>query len=172
MSSIEDIATAKIQASVQRNLDGLTPTITQIKGEMNRRGVLHSSMTVTEIHKACITLFDDIQSGMWAECKVVLDGALWPTPALVSRLILKANEQFDLVVKRTQSEVAHAATGLLNDSIYGQLSKDLLVARDRALVDLSLAVEGHQSVKKNRRIREAIAFVPSMLAKFLKGGAK
>ena len=56
MSSLEDIADAKVQAAVTRRLDALTPVIVSIRQEMNGRGLLHSSMTVTKIHGACISI--------------------------------------------------------------------------------------------------------------------
>ena len=62
MSSLEDIADAKVQAAVARRLDALTPAIVSIRQEMNGRGLLHppSSITATKIRDACILLFDEI----------------------------------------------------------------------------------------------------------------
>ena len=71
MSSLKDIADAKVQAAVTRRLDALTPTIVSIRQEMNGRGCLHSSMTVTKIHDACILLFDEARDDMKAEYGIV-----------------------------------------------------------------------------------------------------
>jgi len=125
MSSLEDIADAKIQAAVTRRLGTLTPTIVSIKQEMNGRGLLPSSMTVTKIYDACILFFDEIRDVMKAEYGMVLDNVFWPTETLGNLLISKARSHFDTVTDRAQNEIRDAAQSLLNHSIHEQLCNDI-----------------------------------------------
>lgn len=168
MSSLEDIVDAKVQAAVTRRLDGLTPAIVSIKQEMNGRGLLHSSMTVTKIRDACISLFDEIRDDMKTEYQMVLDNTFWPTESPGSRLISKAIRHFDIVVDRAQNEIISATTSLMNSGIHKQLCGDITVARDRALADLSLFVDGHSKIQIRNKIGRVIIFIPKLILKLVK----
>lgn len=168
MSSLEDIADAKVQAAVTRRLDALTPTIVSIKQEMNGRGLLHSSMVVTKIHAACILFFDEIRDVMKIEYGVVLDNAFWPTESLGNHLISKACSHFGAVTDRTQNEIRDAAQSLLNRNICAQLCDDVTIARDRALTDLSLFIEGHSKIQMRKKIIRAIVYLPKLILSLIK----
>ena len=146
MSSLEDIADAKVQAAVTRRLDGLTPAIGSIKQEMNGRGLLHSSMTATKIHDVCISLFDEIRDDLKTEYGTVLDNAFWPAESLGNHLISKAIRHFDIVAARAQGEIKSATQNLMNSGMHKQLYDDVTIAQDRALTDLSLFVDGHSKI--------------------------
>jgi hypothetical protein len=130
MSTLEDIAEAKVLAAVTRRLDALTPTVISIRQEMNGRELLHSSITVQKIHGACISLFDDIRDDMKAEYGVVLDNAFWPAESLGARLILNASNHFNVVADRTENEIRSASQSLMNSGIYKQLCSDVEMARN------------------------------------------
>lgn len=167
MSSLETIAEAKIQAALDRRLIALTSAIVAVRQEMNSRGVLPSSMTVQKIHGECIALFDQVRDDIKNEYSIVLDETLWPTEELISRLMLKASEHFDKVAERARSEITTAAQSLLNSGMHKSLNEDVPLARDRALTDLSLFVDGHKKVKFNRSIKTAVLFVPKLLGRIL-----
>ena len=168
MSSLEDIADAKVQAAVIRRLDALTPAIVSLRQEMNGRGLLHSSMTVTKIHDACISLFDEIRDDMKTEYEIVLDNAFWPREALGNLLISKAHRHFDSVADRARGEIASATQSLLNSGISKQLNKDVVEARDRAITDLSLFIDGHSNIQRRKKISKVIGFLPNLILKFFK----
>lgn len=167
MSSLETIAEAKIQAALDRRFIALTSAIVAITQEMNSRGVLHSSMTVQKVHGECIALFDHVRDDIKTEYAIVLDETLWPTDGLISRLMLKVSQHFEKVAERARCEIAKAAQSLLNSGIHKSLNDDVPLARDRALTDLSLFVDGHKKVKFNRSIKTTVLFVPRMLGRIL-----
>ncbi len=167
MSSLENIAEAKIQAALDRRFIALTSAIVAVRQEMNSRGVLNSSMTVQKIHGECIALIDQVRDDIKTEYSVVLDETLWPTDGLSSRLTLKASQHFEKAAERARNEIAQAAQSLLNSCILKSLNEDVQLARDRALTDLSLFVDGHRKVKFNRSIKSAVLFVPKLLGRFL-----
>jgi hypothetical protein len=168
MSSLKDIADAKVQAAVTRRLDALTPTIVSIRQEMNGRGCLHSSMTVTKIHDACILLFDEARDDMKAEYGIVLDNAFWPTASLCDLLISKALCHFDTVTDRAQGEIRNATQSLMNSGIHKQLCNDVTVARDRALTDLSLFIDGHSKIQIHKKIIRAVVYFPKLITSLIK----
>ncbi|MFZ2524379.1 MAG: hypothetical protein WAW87_03600 [Candidatus Ferrigenium altingense] len=168
MSSLEDIADAKVQAAVTRRLDALTPAIVSIRQEMNGRGLLHSSITGTEIHKKCISLFDEIRNDMEIEYGMVLDNALWPTESLGSRFISQAIRHFDIVADRAQNEIKSATQSLMNSGIHKQLCNDVTVARDRALTDLSLFIDGHSKIQIHKKIIRAVVYFPKLILSLIK----
>jgi len=167
MSSLETIAEAKIQSALDRRLNALTSAIVAAKQEMNSRGLLRSSMTVQKIHGECIALFDQVRDDIKTEYLIVLDETLWPTDGLSSRLILKASQHFEKVAERAQGEITEAAQSLLNSGIHKSLNADVALARDKALTDLSLFVDGHKKVKLNRTIKSAVLFAPKLLGRIL-----
>ena len=167
MSSLETIAEAKIQAALDRRFIVLTAAIVGIKQEMNGRGVLQSSMTVQKIHGECISLFDQIRDDIKTEYSIVLDETLWPTGGLTSRLMLKASQHFEKVAVRARNEITQASQSLLNSGIHKSLNEDVPLARDRALTDLSLFVDGHRKVKFNRSIKTVVLFVPKLLGRLM-----
>jgi hypothetical protein len=167
MSSLETIAEAKIQAALDRRFIALASEIVAVRQEMNGRGVLHSSMTAQKIHGKCIALFDQVQDDIKTEYSVVLNETLWPTDGLISRLMLKASQHFTKVAERARSEITQASQSLLNSGIYKLLNEDVPLARDRALTDLSLFVDGHKKVKFNRSIKTAVLCVPKLLGRIL-----
>lgn len=168
MSSLEDIADAKVQAADTRRFDALTPVIVSIRQEMNGRGLLHSSMTVTKIHGACISLFDEIRDDMKTECGMVPDNAFWPTESLGNLLISKARCHFDTVTDRAQNEIRSATQSLMNSGIHKQLCNDVAIARDRALTDLSLFIDGHSKIQMRREILRAIVYLPKLILGLIK----
>lgn len=168
MSSLEDIADAKVQAAVTRRLDALTPAIVSIRQEMNGRGLLPSSITGTEICKKCISLFDEIRNDMKTEYGVVLDNAFWPSESLGNHLISKAIHHFDIVADRAKGEIRDATQSLLNSGIHKQLCNDVTIARDRALTDLSLFIDGHSKIQMLKKIIRAIAYLPKFIGGFIK----
>jgi hypothetical protein len=167
MSSLEDIADAKIQAAVTRRLDALTPVIVSIRREMNDRNLLPSSIAVTKIHKKCISLFDEIRDDMKTEYGMVLDNAFWPRDALGDLLISKARRHLDTVTGRAQNEIENASQSL-NSGIYKQLYQDIVEARDRAITDLSLFIDGHSYIQKQKKISKVAGFLPNILWKFFR----
>lgn len=167
MSSLEDIADAKIQAAINRRLDALSSAIASIRQDMNGRGVIYSSMTVNEICQKCISLFDEIQNDMKAEYGVVLDNTFWSTEALGNRLILKIGAHFDAVTNRAQSEIREATQALMNSGIYSHLCNDVQIARDRALTDLSLFIDGHSKIQRFKQMKSWATFVPNLIGKLI-----
>lgn len=167
MSSLETIAYAKIQAALDRRLIALTSAIVSIRQDMNGRGILNSSMTVQKIHGECIALFDQIRDDIKTEYSIVLDETLWPTEKLTSRLMLKASQHFEKIANRARIEITQAAQSLLNSGIHKSLNGDVPLARERALTDLSLFVDGHIRVKFNRSIKAVVLFVPKLLGRVL-----
>jgi hypothetical protein len=167
MSSLETIAEAKIQSALDRRFHALTSAIVAVTQEMNSRGVLHSSMTVQKVHGACIALFDQVRDDIKTEYSIVLDETLWPTDGLISRLMLKASQYFEKIAERAQGEITKAAQSLVNSGIHKSLNKDIPLARDRALTDLSLFVDGHKKVKFNRSIKATVLFAPKLLVRIL-----
>ncbi len=168
MSSLEDIADAKVQAAVTRRLDALTPAIVSIRQEMNGRELLHSSMTVTKIHDACISLFDEIRDDMKTEYGMVLDNAFWPTESLGDLLISKARCHFDTVTDRAQNEIGSATQSLMNSGIHKQLCNDVTIARDRVLTDLSLFIDGHSKIQIRKKIMRAVVYLPKFIGSLIK----
>ena len=171
MSTLETIAEAKIQAAVDRRLAALTIAIVAVRQEMNRRNILPSSRTVNEIHDECVVLFDQVRDDIKIEYTVVLDETLWPTNGLISRLILKANQHFEKVAERAQSEINDAARALTNREMYKSLNDDVPIARDRALTDLSLYIDGHKKVKFHRSIKVGVLFIPKLIGRIFGGQA-
>lgn len=163
MSSLEDIADAKVQASVSRRLDALTLTTVSIRQEMNGRDLLHSSMTTTKIHDAYISLFDAIRDDMKVEYGMVLDYAFWPTESLGSRLISRAILHFDNVADRAQEGIKSATQTLMNSGIHRHLCNDVVIARDCALTDLSLHIDGHIKIQTYKKIMRAAVFIPKFV---------
>ena len=168
MSSLEDIVDAKVQAAVTRRLDALAPTIVSIRQEMNGRGCLPSSMTVTKIYDASILLFDEIRDDMKAEYGVVLDNVFWPTESLGDLLISKARCYFDTVTDRAQGEIRIATQSLMNSGTHKQLCNDVTIARDRALTDLSLFIDGHSKIQVRKKIVRAIGYLPKLILSLIK----
>ena len=168
MSSLEDIADAKVQAAVTRRLDALTPAIVSIRQEMNGRGLLHSSMTANKIHDACISLFDEIRDDMKTEYGMVLDNAFWPTESLGDLLISKARCHLDTVTDRAQDEIRSATQSLMNSGIHKQLCNDVTIARDRALTDLSLFIDGHSKIQIRKKIMRAVVYLPKFIGSLIK----
>ena len=167
MSSLETIAEAKIQAALDRRFIALTTSIAGIRQEMNGRGVLQSSMTVQKIHGECISLFDQIRDDIKTEYSIVLNETLWPTDGMTSRLMLKASQHFEKITVRARNEITQASQSLMNSGIQKSLDEDVPLARDRALTDLSLFVDGHRKVKFNRSIKTVVLFVPKLLGRFM-----
>lgn len=167
MISLETIAEAKIQGALDRRFIALTSAIVGIRQEMNRRGVLQSSMTVQKIHGECISLFDQLRDDIKTEYSIVLDETLWPTDELTTSLMLKASEHFEKVAVRARSEITQAAQSIMSSGIHKSLNEDVPLARDRALTDLSLFVDGHRKVKFNRSIKTVVLFVPKLLGKLM-----
>jgi hypothetical protein len=172
MSNLEEISEAKIHAAVNRRLDALTPAVLAAKQEMNRRGLPKSSMTVQKVHDACVELFDHVRDDMKAEYAVLLEETLWPGDNLTSRLISRARRHFDRVAERAQSEIRDTAQGLMNSGMLDGFNRDVPLARDRALTDLSLFIDGHKRVKINRLIKAGIMFVPDLLGRLFGGKAR
>lgn len=168
MSSLNDIADAKVQAAVTRRLDALTPAIVGIRQEMNSRNLLPSSMTATKIYDACISLFDEIRDDMKTEYGMVLDNAFWPTESLGNRLISKALCHFDIVANRAESEIKGATQNLMNSGIHRQLCNNVAIARDRALTDLSLFIDGHSKIQIHKKTIRAIAYLPKIFWSLIK----
>ena len=167
MSSLETIAESKIQAALDRRFIALTSAIVAVTQAMNSRGLLPSSMTVQKIHGECIAFFDQVRDDIKTEYSIVLDETLWPTEGLISRLMLKASQHFEKVAERAQGEIANATKSLLNSGMHKSLNEDVPLARDRALTDLSLFVDGHRKVKLNRSIKTTVLFVPKLLGRLL-----
>lgn len=120
-------------------------------------------MTTQGVHGECIALFDQVRDDIKTEYAIVLDETLWPTDGLTSRLMLKASQHFEKVADRVQREITETAQSLMNSGIHSALNKDIPLARDRALTDLSLFVDGHRKVKLNRSIKAVVLFVPKLL---------
>ncbi len=168
MNSLEDIADAKVQAAVTRRLDALTPAIVSIRQEMNGRGLLISSMTVTKIHDACISLFDKILDNMKTKYGMVLDNAFWPAESLGDLLISKARRHFDTVTDMAQGEIRSATQSLTNSGMHKQLCNDVTIARDRPLTDLSLFIDGHSKIQIRKKIMRAIVYLPKFIWRLIK----
>ena len=81
--------------------------------------------------------------------------------------MLKASQHFEKVAERAQGEIANATKSLLNSGMHKSLNEDVPLARDRALTDLSLFVDGHRKVKLNRSIKTTVLFVPKLLGRLL-----
>lgn len=167
MSSLEDIADAKVQAAVTRRLDALTPAIVSIKQEMNARVSLPSSMTAIKIRDACISLFDEIREDMKTEYGMVLDHVFWPTELLGDLLISKASRHFDTVTNRAQGEISSATQSLLKKDTQEHCNT-ITKARDRALTDLSLFIDGHSKIQVRKKIVRAIAYFPKLISGLIK----
>ncbi len=135
---------------------------------MNERNLLHSSIAVTEIHDACLSLFDQIRDDMKVEYGIVLENTLWPAESLGNRLISKANHHFNTVADKEQNTTTDAAQNLMNSGIHKQLCKDIPVARDRVLTDLSLFIDGHSKIQRSKRIKSWIVYLPKLIGKFFK----
>jgi histidine ammonia-lyase len=168
MSSLSEIADAKVQAAVTRRLGALTPAIVSIREEMNGRNLLPSSMTATRIHGACISLFDEIRDDMKAEYGMVIDNAFWPTESLGNHLISKAHCHFNIVANRAENEIKSATQSLMNSSMHKQLCNDVAIARDRALTDLSLFIDGHSKIQIHKKTIRAIAYLPKIFWSLIK----
>lgn len=168
MSSLNEIADAKVQAAVTRRLDALTPAIVSIRQEMNGRNLLPSSMTATRIHSACISLFDEIRDDMKAEYGMVLDNVFWPTESLGNHLISKSLCHFNLVANRAENEIKSATKSLINSSMHKELCNDVAIARDRALTDLSLFIDGHSKIQIHKKTIRAIAYLPKIFWSLIK----
>lgn len=172
MASLETIADAKVQAAVTRRLHALTAEIVSIKEEMNARGVLQSSMTVNNIHDACILVFDAVRDDIKAEYSVVLNEAFWPTERLTARMILAASRQLVAVANRALGEIQQAGQSLTNSSMHAQLCEDVTMARDRALTDLSLLIDGHSKIMINRRLKRLVTYIPDLIRSVITGVRK
>ena len=168
MSNLEDIAHAKVQAVVTRRLDALTTTIVTIREEMNGRGLLHSSMTATKIHEKCISLFDEIRDDMKVEYGIVLDNVLWPTESLGNHLVSKAIHHLDIVANRANCEIQNATQNLMNSNIHKQLCNDVTIAKNRALTDLSLFIDGHSKIQIRKKLVRAIIYFPKLILSLIK----
>lgn len=170
MSSLENIADAKVQASVTRRLDILTPAIVSIKQEMNGRGLLvpPTSMTATKICDACISLFDEICNDMKVEYGMVLDNAIWPNETLCELLISKARCHFDTVTGRALAEIRSSTQSPMFRDIQEQLCNDASKARDRTLTDLSLFIDGHSKIQMRKKTIRAIAYLPKFILSLIK----
>ena len=152
MSTLEAIADAKIQSAITRRLDSLNAAKITIRNEMSARGILHSSMTVLEMHKRWILLFDEIREDMQIEYGIVLDNVFWPTETLSNSLISRAHLHFKSLTKQAENEIEDATRSLLNSNMHKQLTSDFTEASNRALTDLSLYFDGHTNIQRRRKI--------------------
>lgn len=168
MSNLEDIADAKVQAAVSRRLDSLTPAIVSIKQEMNSRGLLPSSEPGKKICQKCILLFDDIVNDMKTEYGMVLDNTPWPKESLGSLFISKARHHFNTVTDRAQFEIQSATQDLMKNDIHRELCDAVAIARDRALTDLSLFVDGYSNIQRRKKLSKLIELLPNLISKLFK----
>jgi hypothetical protein len=168
VSSLEDIAGAKVQAAVTRRLDALTPAIVSIRQEMNNRGLLPSSEPARKIHEKCISLFDEIQDDMKTEYGMVLENALWPTESLGDRFISRAIVHFDVVADRAQNEIISATQSLMRKDTQKELCVDITKAQERALTDLSLFIDGHSKIQVRKKIVRTIVTLPKFIWSLIK----
>jgi hypothetical protein len=169
MSDLETIAEAKILASVNRRLDVLALSILTVKQKMNDRGLPNSSITASKINDECIALFDLVRDDAKTEYAIVLNESLWTTDHLISRLILRANQHFNKLAERAKGELNDATRALENSGMRQELHEMIPIARDRALTDLSLFIDCHKTVKRNRTIKRVVMFIPKILIRIFAG---
>ena len=112
--------------------------------------------------------FDEIRDDMKTECGMVLDNAFWPTESLGNLLISKARCHFDTVTDRAQNEIRCATQSLMSSCIHKQLCNDVTIARDRALTDLSLFIDGHSKIQMRKKILRAIVYLPKLILGLIK----
>jgi hypothetical protein len=170
MSTLEQVAEAKVLAAVKRRLDNLDPAVLAVKHEMSARGLLRSGATVKRIRELGISLPDGIRDDMKTEYGLVLEESLWPSEHLVSRLMQYATQHFQVAQDRAASEVRQAGGDLLRAATHDELAAEISAARDRALTDVSLFLEGHRRVGINRKIRNLFTFVPDTIKGLFKSG--
>ena len=105
---------------------------------------------------------------MKTEYGMVLDNAFWPTESLGNRLISKATCYFDTVTNRAQGELKSATQSLLRKDTHEELCSDTTKARDRALTDLSLFIDGHSKIQIRKKIIRAILYLPKLILNLIK----
>ncbi|MBI5430962.1 MAG: hypothetical protein HY938_10985 [Nitrosomonadales bacterium] len=92
------------------------------------------------------------------------------TPAIVSiRQEMNGRGLLHSSITATaQGEIKSATQSLLNSGIHKQLNKDVAEARDRAITDLSLFLDGHSNIQRRKKISKIIGFLPNLISKFFK----
>ena len=167
MENLESIAYAKIQAAVDRRLDFLATNIAAVRGEMNSRGLLHSTLTVQKINEACVSLFNQVLDEIKREYEVILKETFWLSDSLTSRLVLNANTYFDRLTALAQAETKNAAHHLANDAMWRPFVDAISIAHQRALIDLSLYIDGSRNVGARKILRGVLQFAPKILLRLL-----
>jgi len=125
-------------------------------------------MTLTKTCDACISLFDEIRNDMKIEYGMVLDNAFWPTESLGELLISKARCHFDTVTGRALAEIRSATQSSMYSDIHKQLCNDATKARDRALTDLCLSIDGQSKIQIRKKIMGAIIYLPKFIWRLIK----
>ncbi|MDP2693420.1 MAG: hypothetical protein Q8O58_00925, partial [Gallionella sp.] len=70
---------------------------------------------------------------------------------------------FDVVAGRAQGEIKSVAQGSIHSGIYKQLCNDVTIARDRALTDLSLFIDGHSKIQIHKKTIRAVIYFPKLI---------
>lgn len=98
----------------------------------------------------------------------MLDNAFWPTESLGNHLISKALCHFNTIANRAENEIKSATQSLMNSSMHKQLCNDVAIARDRALTDLSLFIDGHSKIQIHKKTIRAMAYLPKIFWSLIK----
>ena len=159
MSSLEQIADAKIQAATQRLIADLDHEVKAIEHKNAALGVLKSGRTFKEVYRACETTLDRLLNTAKTEYGCVIKESVWPKASVPNRLISDFRRHLQLILYASKEHLEKIATWIGNNKIHERLQSDLFALRDRTLTDLSLFIDGQFQVKKNDLCKGIGAYV-------------
>jgi hypothetical protein len=156
MSSLEQIADAKIYAAAQRLIGELDREVEAIKRANAAKGILQSGRTMKQIARACEAAFEKLGEAAKTEWGWVVQESFWLKPSGRDRLMSDVKLHLQEILGASEDHLEKITALIGTPELYERLQSDLVTVHDRTLTDLSLFIDGQSLVKKNRLLRRIV----------------
>lgn len=146
-ASPEELAYAKIQASVQHSLERLAAETEEIKKHIADLGHGRSKKTVSLVAKQYAAAMENARNIISNQYYWVINETPGVKQPLIDRMMSNARDQLQNVLKAAEGQLRAATTLVKNPRLFDDFYPDLAKSHDKALAVIRKYVDSYASQK-------------------------
>lgn len=170
MSSLENIASAKILASVNRHLKKMEDDIEALKRMNASKGLLISGATVRQVIRLCNEVIDSTRNEIINQYEWVIKESLWPNSAVYTHLENDSKKHLEVVLEFGKNQLRNITALIGSPELFEKTVEQIQSIHDQALTDVIIFIEGQSLTKKNSFVKNAVNTIGSVLKKLIYSG--
>jgi len=170
MADLQQLASQKAEAALQRRVDTLPAEVQAIQRELNARGLLRSGAMLNRMLAACRAAIDAQASTVIAEYEWAVGQAIFVSQSWIERLVAEASASFSPLQSAGERHLSTASELAGRRELSARLHSDLKTTVEAARQNVGLALRSKFAERKRGLLRALPAFIPRQLARIFAAG--